>query len=67
MSFDANLNFVRGSAATAAAFSAQLDIVSSLLVGVVAAIEFGPGMSLRNHEGGAAPYQYISSYHDEVF
>lgn len=67
MTFDVSLNVPAGVAAALAAVSISLGLVETLLAGVAAAISFGPGVSLKGRTAAPTPFQYISSYHENVF
>lgn len=67
MSFDASLNVPAGVVAGLAAYSVSLNTVGALLAGLATAISFGPGVSLKGRNVAPTPFQYVSSYHDNVF
>ena len=67
MSFDASLNVPAGVVAGLAAYSVLLNTVGALLAGLATAIRFGPGVSLKGRNVTPTPFQYVSSYHDNVF
>ena len=67
MSFDSSLNIPAGVVAGLAAYSVPLTTVGVLLAGLGAAISFGLGVSLKGRNVAPTPFQYVSSYHDNVF
>ncbi len=67
MSFDASLNVPAGVVAGLAAYSVSLNTVGALLAGLATAISFGRGVSLKGRNVAPTPFQYVSSYHDNVF
>lgn len=66
--FNASLNLVPGVAAAAASYSMGLPIGSAVLTGILSSgLSLGPSFSLKNGRPSGTPFQYVTSYHSELF
>ncbi|MFK8252862.1 DUF6236 family protein [Ancylobacter terrae] len=63
----ASLNLYTIGSSAIAAYTAGLPMVRSLINGAVAGLSVEVGAALKHHKPSPTPFQYITSYHDEVF
>jgi Family of unknown function (DUF6236) len=66
-SLNASLNLVKGATVAAGTYGLGLPVVAALMARVGAAISVGPGTALTWGKPTGTPFQYVSSYHKEVF
>lgn len=63
----ASLNLLPIGAGAIAAYSTGLPMVPSLVAGAALGISLDVGVALKRHRASSTPFQYVTSYHEEVF
>jgi len=67
MTLDIGLNLFGGVMGAATSYVINLNKTSALLTGAVAAISIGPSYTIRNREPTRMPFEYVTSYHDQLY
>ncbi|UOK72496.1 DUF6236 family protein [Ancylobacter polymorphus] len=63
----ASLNLLPIGASAITAYSTGLPMVPSLVAGAMLGISLDVGAALKRHRASPTPFQYVTSYHQEVF